>query len=43
VPIAEQRFVAKQLQSEYHELPNLGHFVENEEFDELVEELLEKL
>ncbi|KAI9286349.1 putative hydrolase rbbp9 [Umbelopsis sp. AD052] len=43
VPIAEQRFVAQQLQSEYYELPDLGHFVENEEFDELVEELLKKL
>ncbi|KAH8556932.1 Alpha/Beta hydrolase protein [Umbelopsis sp. PMI_123] len=43
VPIAEQRYVAQQLQSEYHEIPNQGHFIENEEFDELVEELLKKL
>jgi predicted alpha/beta hydrolase family esterase len=43
VPIAEQRYVAEQLHSEYYELPNRGHFIEDEDFDELVEALLGKL
>jgi predicted alpha/beta hydrolase family esterase len=43
VPIAEQRYVAQQLKSEYYELPNRGHFLEDKDFDELVEAVLNKM
>ncbi len=41
-PIEEPRFVSKQLQSEYHEFKNRGHFFETE-FPELVETVKRKI
>jgi hypothetical protein len=42
VPIAEGREVAKNLQPIFHELPNRGHFLDDE-FPELVDELIKEL
>ncbi|KAG2172021.1 hypothetical protein INT43_001498 [Umbelopsis isabellina] len=43
VPIAEQRYVSEQMQSEYHELERRGHFIANTDFDQLVDDLLKHL
>ncbi|GAB5589987.1 Putative hydrolase rbbp9 [Umbelopsis nana] len=40
VPITEQKYVAEQLKSEYYEVTNHGHFIDDQEFDELVEALV---
>ncbi|MFA7682003.1 MAG: alpha/beta hydrolase [Candidatus Peribacteraceae bacterium] len=41
-PIEEPRFVSKQLQTQYHEFTERGHFFDCE-FPELVEEVMQKL
>ncbi|ORY06970.1 alpha/beta-hydrolase [Basidiobolus meristosporus CBS 931.73] len=43
VPIAEQRYVHEQVDSEYYELEERGHFVDDNDFPELVEKVTEKL
>ena len=42
IPVAEPRFVREQLQTEYHEYADRGHFM-NTEFPELIEAVKEKL
>ncbi|MEO7158438.1 MAG: alpha/beta hydrolase [Vicinamibacterales bacterium] len=37
IPIAEPRFVAKQLKCSYYEFTNRGHFVDSRQFPEIVE------
>jgi len=42
IPIQEQRYVAEQLDSEYHEYDDKGHFMEHE-FEELVAAVLRRI
>ncbi len=43
IPIDEPRFVHEQLQTEYYEMNDRGHFLYDKPFDELVMELKRKL
>lgn len=43
IPIEEARYVAKQLNTEYHEYNTQGHFVENNTFPELIDALKKEL